>query len=217
MQLLQIAYTLLTLAFVSSVVVAIVQIEQDEPYAPIPGLLFASICANIARHRLGETPTLALDIFASRALFLVWPIGTAFVLLWAFDKRKVAGGVLIVAGLLITALGCIPYLFANGRVVTVAQFIAAFDGVCAVGLALFVLARVPTKLSPFETAAFFCAIGEGTAAMVGHIVKGQWWPAVVVYCVLYVALIVLHARVLWGAYKTNSKSLSPNSSSEFSP
>lgn len=217
MQLLQIAYVLLTLAFVSSVIAAIVQIEQDELYAPIPGLLFATICANIIRHRLGETPTLALDVFTSRAWFFVWPIGTAFVLFWAFDKRKFAGWVFVFAGLLITALGCVPYLFANGRVLIVAQAIATFDGVCAIGLALFVLARVPTKLSPFETAAFFCAIGEGTAAMVGHVVKGYWWPAVVVYCVLYVALIVLHARVLWGAYKTNSKSLSPNSSNEFSP
>jgi hypothetical protein len=145
---------------------------------------------------------------------MVWPIGTAFVLLWAFNKRKMAGWVFVFAGLLITALGCIPYLFANGRIVIVAQAVAAFDGVCAIGLALFVLARVPTKLSPFETAAFLCAIGEGTAAMVGHLVKGHWWPAVIVYCVLYVALIVLHARVLWGTM--NSKSLSPNSSSEFS-
>jgi hypothetical protein len=96
----------------------------------------------------------------------------------------------------------------------VAQAIAAFDGMCAIGLALFVLARVPTKLSPFETAAFFCAIGEGTAAMVGHVVKGHWWPAVIVYCVLYVALIVLHARVLWGTM--HRRSLSPNSSNEFS-
>jgi hypothetical protein len=214
MQLLQIAYTLLTIAFISSVIVAVVRLEQDEPFAPIPALLFATICANIVRHRLGETPTLALDVFTSRTLFMVWPIGTAFVLLWAFNKRKMAGWVFVFAGLLITALGCIPYLFANGRIVIVAQAVAAFDGVCAIGLALFVLARVPTKLSPFETAAFLCAIGEGTAAMVGHLVKGHWWPAVIVYCVLYVALIVLHARVLWGTM--NSKSLSPNSSSEFS-
>jgi len=214
MSLLQIAYVLLTLAFVSSVVVAVVRLEQDEPFAPIPGLLFATICANIVRHRLGETPTLALDIFTSRVLFMVWPIGTAFVLLWAFDKRKTAGWVFVSAGLLITALGCVPYLFANGRFIIVAQAVAAFDGVCAIGLALFVLARVPTKLSSFETAAFLCAIGEGTAAMVGHLVKGYWWPAVIIYCVLYAALIVLHARVLWGTM--NNKSLSPNSSSEFS-
>ena len=214
MSLLQIAYTLLTIAFVSSVVAAVVQIERDEQFAQIPGLLFAAICANIVRHRLGETPTLALDVFTSRVLFMVWPIGTAFVLLWAFDKRKSAGWVFVFAGLLITALGCVPYLFANGRIAMVAQAIAAFNGTCAIGLALFTLARIPTKLSPFETAAVFCAIGEGTAAMVGHLVKGYWWPAVTVYCALYVALIVLHARVLWCTM--NRKSLSPNSSNGYS-
>jgi hypothetical protein len=201
--LLQIAYTLLTLAFLSGVVAAVIHLENDHEYAPIPGLLLLAIATNLIRRKLAPVDiNIPTEVFVSRWLFFVWPVGVLFVLLHAFNKPRLTNCTTVLALLLIIALWAFPRAFDGGNVVHVAQGIATVTGIGAIALLLDIRKRQLGWPTALETAAVFCAVGECIAVTVGHFLPGTWWPAVIVYCVLYLALILLHARALWTPRQT---------------
>lgn len=198
--LLQIAYTLLTLAFMSGVVASVVRIESsdDNEFAIIPGLLLATITANLGRHliapvNLGDP----LMVFLSRTLFLVWPFSVLFLVLRSFRWYRLAGLTVSMSGVFVILIGVAPWFFDGGKTAHLARgigFIAAGFALLFLGLAK---RNKTPKLEPFMTASVFCAIAEGLVAGIGYLVDGIWWPAITIYCALYVALIVLHARLSW--------------------
>lgn len=198
--LLKIAYALLTLAFVSGIIASVTRIETDEDdeFAIIPGLLLVTIAANLGRHLIApvnlEDP---LMVFLSRTLFLVWPFSVLFLVLRSFRWYRLAGLTVSISGVFVTLIGVTPWFFNGGKTAHLARGI----GFLAAGLALLFLGLTKQnntpKLEPFMIASVFCAVAEGLVAGIGYLANGIWWPAITIYCALYVALIVLHARLSW--------------------
>lgn len=198
--LLQIAYTLLTLAFVSGIIASVARIESsdDGEFAIVPGLLLATIAANLGRHLIAPVDVHEpLMVFLSRTLFLVWPFSVLFLVLRSFRWYRLAGLAVSTSGVFITLIGIVPWFFDGGKTTHVARavgFLAAVLALLFLGLAK---RNKAPKLEPFMTASVFCAVAEGLVAGIGYLVDGVWWPAIAIYCALYVALIVLHARLSW--------------------
>ena len=198
--LLRIAYALLTIAFVSGIIASVARIEceDDDEFSIVPGLLLATIAANLGRHLIApvnlEDP---LMVFLSRTLFLVWPFSVLFLVLRSFRWYRLAGLTVSMSGVFVTLIGIVPWFFDGGKTAHIARCI----GFLTAGLALLFLGLAKrnkkTKLEPFMVAAVFCAVAEGLVAGIGYLVDGIWWPAITIYCALYVALIVLHARLSW--------------------
>lgn len=195
----QIAYALLTFAFVSGVVASVTRIERDDDdeFTIVPGLLLATIAANLGRHLIAPVLEDPLKVFLSRTLFLVWPFSVLFLVLRSFRWYRLAGLAVSMSGVFVVLIGVVPWFFDGGKTAHVARGI----GFLAANLALLFLGlakrnKTP-KLEPFMVASVFCAVAEGLVAGIGYLVDGIWWPAIAIYCALYVALIVLHARLSW--------------------
>lgn len=198
--LLQIAYALLTIAFVSGIVASVVRIESnaDDEFSIVPGLLFTTIVTNLVRHLIAPVNLEdQLMVFLSRMLFLVWPFSVLFLVLRSFRWYRLAGLTVSMSGVFVVLIGVMPWFFDGGKTTHLARgvgFLAAAFALLFLGLAK--RNKMP-KLEPFMTASVFCAIAEGLVAGIGYLVDGIWWPAITIYCALYVALIVLHARLSW--------------------
>lgn len=193
--LLPLAYTLLTLAFLVSVAASYVRFVYEELFY-VPFLLFGSIVANFCR-RIVSPPTSLVALFIDRAFFFVWPIGVLALLCLAFDKPRTLR--LFVAPVAACTLGVLVFGFdiLDGHILAaMGQTISGMAGALALVL-LIIRGKRTAFLSTLEMSAFFCGAAEGLVAAVGYLVPGKWWPAVMLYCALYLALIALHLRVLW--------------------
>ena len=198
--LLQIAYALLTTAFVSGIIASIARIEtgDDDEFSIVPGLLLATIAANLGRHLIAPVNVQdPLMVFLSRTLFLVWPFSVLFLVFRSFRWYRLAGLTVSASGLFVVFIGIAPRWFDGGQTVHVARAIGFLAATLALGFLGLAKRNKTPKLEPFMTASVFCAIAEGLVAGIGYLVDGIWWPAIAIYCALYVALIVLHARLLW--------------------
>lgn len=193
--LLPLAYVFLTLTFIISVAASYVRFVREDLFY-LPFLLFSSLVANFCR-RIVSPPTSALALFLDRAFFFVWPIGVLALLCLAFDKPRTLR--LFVAPVAACILGVLVFGFdiLDGQILAaMGQSLSGMAG--ALALVLLVLRGKRTAfLSTLEISAFFCGATEGLVALVGYLVPGKWWPAVMLYCALYLALIALHLRVLW--------------------
>lgn len=203
---LQIAYTLLTIACCTGFLAALFHYEKSRSFSFwfVPTMLFVAIATNIARRALRVH--LPDDLLAPRLLFFVWPLCCSMLLLLSFGKRVLAGFVCISFGLLYFALALFPGMF-TGRITSVAQLVSG-----SIGLAAFVLLvesrkRRPYALSPAEIAGVYCGVAEGLTAFVERLIPREWWPIVVVYSALYVALIFLFVVVLWKSRPSNPEQL----------
>lgn len=207
-----IAYALLTIACCSGVVAAYTFHTDDYFFVPI--LLLAALGANVARRVFVPFTfeTLAVDaLFIDRLLFFVWPIGVIALLCIAFDRlRLLRFAVLPLLGFFTTFLFLVPEWFGGGFVRVISQCVSGAGGILAIVL-LVLRGKRAAFLSPLEMAAFFCGIAECLAAVVGYFVHGKWWPALAVYCVLYLALVLLHVRMLWTRRQMQQNSLESQS------
>lgn len=201
-----VAYALLTLATCTGAVAAYYLLDLED-YFHLTGLLLGALAANLGRRLLVPVDvTNTVLVFADRILFFVWPIGVLALLCATFERERrllrfvVAPGALLLPTLL---LGW-PDLF-DGHVGLVGQLVSGATGIAALVL-LMLRGRRAAFLSPLEMGAFFCGVSEGLVALVGYLNAEAWWPAIIVYCALYLALLILHLRVLWSLRRTHSTS-----------
>lgn len=201
-----IAYALLTFACCSGIVAAYQLLELEE-YFYLPGLLLGTLAANVSRRLLAPITTMnPVTLAADRVLFFVWPFGVLVLLCIAFEQKRLLRAIAVPAALLVGAIVAVPALFNEHVLHAIGQGIACFTGILALVL-IALRGKRAAFLVPLEMGAFFAGVSEGLIALVGYLVPGTWWPAVVVYCALYLALILLHLRVLWTLRRTQTSSL----------
>lgn len=203
---LQIAYTLLTIACCCGFLSALLHYERTKSasFWFVPGILFLAITTNIVRRVLRVH--LPDDLLAPRMLFFIWPVCCSLLLLLSFGKRVLAGFVCTAFGLLYISLALVPHVF-TGRIVNVAQVVSAGIGVATLVLLVESRKRRPYALSPAEIAGVYCGVAEGLTAFIERLIPREWWPVVLVYSALYVALIFLFLVVAWKSRPSNPEQL----------
>lgn len=203
---LQFAYTLLTIACCIGFLSALFHHEKSRSitFWFVPSMLLLAIVTNIVRRALRVH--LPEDLLAPRMLFFVWPFCCSMLLLLSFGKRFFAGFVCLSFGLLYIAFALVPSMF-TGRITTVAQLVSGGIGLAALVLLIESRKRRPYALSPAEIAGVYCGVAEGLTAFIERLIPRAWWPVVIVYSALYVALIFLFLVVLWKSRPSNPEQL----------
>ena len=207
--LLILAYTLLTIAFCTSVVAAYASFIDDD-YVPVPVLLFAALLANGARRALMPAVD-GLARVADRALFFAWPFGVLALVCFVFGWPRLLKFIIAptaIAYVLIFAAG--GPLISPDVIQCACRYLSCFAGGLTLLLLLLRLRSRNRFLSSLEMAAVFCGAAEGVVSLVGYLAPDIWWPAIAVYCVFYVGLIALQSRHIWiHRRRSNSPNLLP--------
>jgi hypothetical protein len=201
------AYALLVLALITGAVAAY-QLRVFENYYHATALLLGALLVNLARRMLAPVDERdVLLLVSDRLLFFAWPLGVLALLCTAFERHAILQWAIapltaFFVGMLVVG----AEHFDETLLCKIEQLVAGATGVFAVTLIL-LREQHAAFLTPLEMAAFFCGAAEGVIALVGFLVPGTWWPAICVYCVLYLALALLHLRVLWSLRRPTSLDL----------